>query len=765
MIKNKKILTSMNKMKLISLAAVIGIVVLFAQQNANASELKDQWTTQYGGDQSDSLNTMIKTNDGGYIAVGVTYGNITQSTSFGKADGWVLKVSSTGEVEWSKQYGGTENDYFSSIVQTSDGGYIIAGNTQGSVYGNTSHGSDDAWILKISADGTVEWTKQYGSSSYETLDSIQIAVDGGYIATGTTQGDMSPNVSHGYFDAFVLKIGSDGSEEWVKQYGTALQDTPTFIQSTSDGGYILSGYTKGIVGGGSSFGTFDGWLLKLSSDGSEQWSKQYGTTGEDILRQVRETTDGGFVATGYFSSTYGSNDGWILKTDSNGVQEWSKWYGNAQYEFLSSIEQTNDGGYVAAGQSYQGSQYDGWLLKVDETGTQQWSKFYGGEKSDSFNTVIPLTDESFVLAGATSNSLNGNTNLGFDDGLIMKLNVVYDLSFDLNGGEGDIPTTQSLEKGMLANEPLNPNKADFAFAGWNTAIDGSGIAWDFTSTTMPSNDVTLYAQWNALYQLQFDVNGGEGSAPITQSLIEGALANVVSNPTRDGYAFKEWNTALDGSGLSWDFNATTMPANDLVLYAQWDVLYALQFDLNGGDSITPATQSLVEGANAQDVALPTKEGYTFVGWNTAIDGTGIDWDFATSTMPNKDVTLYAQWEKNINPIIEYTLSFDLNGGQGMVPLHQKLEEGKNATQPTNPTRSAYTFNGWNEAQDGSGKTWNFETSTMPNKDVTLYAQWTVNQTPSTGDVSNTTLFISLLGLAGITILLVNKRKFSNRNKD
>lgn len=677
--KNRNFLLNISKIKVLILAIIIGIVMLFAQQNANALGLKDQWTLQYGGAKGDSLATIVKTNDGGYIAVGLTYGDVGQSTSFGKADGWILKVSSEGTMEWSKQYGGTENDYLSSIAQTSDGGYIVAGDTEGGVDGNTSYGDTDGWILKISDNGTTEWSKQYGSSSTDNLESIQVAVDGGYIATGVTLGTIGTATSLGYFDGYVLKISNDGTEQWVKQYGTPSHDSLTSIQSTTDGGYIVSGYTNGKVGSGSSFGTFDGWLLKISSTGAEQWSKQYGTSGEDLLRGVRQTNDGGFVAVGHFSSPFGSNDGWILKTDSSGAQEWSKLYGNSQYEFLSSVEQTNDGGYVAVGKSYQSSQYDGWLLKINDTGTTEWSKFYGTGVSDTFNSVIPLNDESFVVAGATSGSMNGSTNLGLDDGFVMKLNVVYDLEFDLNGGEGNTPLTQSLEKGMLAKKPDSPSKEKFAFVGWNTAQDGNGISWDFSSTVMPASDTILYAQWSELYQLQFDLNGGTGTTPAVQTLIEGAIASEVNQPTKDGYSFKGWNTAQDGSGTNWNFKSTTMPANNVTLYAQWNKLYQLQFDLNGG--------------------------------------------------------------------------------QGVAPDNQKLNEGKKANKPANPSREGYEFKEWNTKKDGSGQTWNFITDIMPASNMTLYAQWTKNNLPDTGFSNTEFLFSTLLALAGVALVVVNKKRY------
>ena len=164
--------------------------------------------------------------------------------------------------------------------------------------------------------------------------------------------------------------------------------------------------------------------------------------------------------------------------------------------------------------------------------------------------------------------------------------------------------------------------------------------------------------------------------------------------------------------------------------------YTLSFDVNGGHSSTkPADQVLEVGELAAQPTRPTKDGYEFTGWNTAQDGSGTTWDFATTTMPSNDVTLYAQWTV-VTPITTYTLSFDVNGGDvDKQPKDQVLEAGELATAPATPTRKGYTFTGWNTVQNGSGTTWHFTTMTMPSHDITLYAQWR-KDTPTGTDNGN-----------------------------
>ncbi|MBP2099770.1 InlB B-repeat-containing protein [Enterococcus rivorum] len=157
--------------------------------------------------------------------------------------------------------------------------------------------------------------------------------------------------------------------------------------------------------------------------------------------------------------------------------------------------------------------------------------------------------------------------------------------------------------------------------------------------------------------------------------------------------------------------------------------FGLSFDLNGGSGIVPATQFLTEGELAASVETPTREGNRFLGWNTAQDGSGIDWDFTATAMPANDVTLYAQWTENFNLAYFYHLNFDLNGGDGVVPETQKIEKDQLAIKPTDPSRKNYIFKGWNTAKNGNGLIWDFATTAMSANDVTLYAQWEENSDP------------------------------------
>jgi hypothetical protein len=205
------------------------------------------WAKTYGGGDFDGADSIQQTTDGGYIVAGKT-------GSFGAGDGdiWVLKLNASGDVVWQKTYGGGGWDEAFSIQQTTDGGYIVAGTT-----GSFGAGGDDGWVLKLNASGDVVWQKTYGGKEWDEASSIQQTTDGGYIVAGTTG-----SFGAGGYDFWVLKLNASGDVVWQKTYGGGDHDEATSIQQTSDGGYIVAGWTKSFGAGGSDF-----WVLKLDASG------------------------------------------------------------------------------------------------------------------------------------------------------------------------------------------------------------------------------------------------------------------------------------------------------------------------------------------------------------------------------------------------------------------------------------------------------------------------------------------------------------------
>ena len=311
------------------------------------------WQKSYGGTGDNDGSEMIQqTSDGGYIVAAHT-------SSFGEGydDGCIIKLNSNGTIAWQKTYGSWHGDFTPVIQKTSDGGYIVAGDTWSS-----GAGANDYWLLKLNSDGTIAWQKTYGGSGNEdSAGSIMQTTDGGYIVAAETN-----SFGAGNQDLWVLKINSDGTVNWQKTYGGSDDDFPGPIHQTADGGYIMAGETKSFGAG-----NYDTWVLKLNPDGTVNWQKTYGGSDDDNPSSIQLTSDGGYIVVGDTRSFgAGGSDLWMLKLGSSGNVQWQKTYGGTLEDIGNSVQQTSDGGYIVAGytESFGVGGADFWVLKIDSDG-------------------------------------------------------------------------------------------------------------------------------------------------------------------------------------------------------------------------------------------------------------------------------------------------------------------------------------------------------------------------------------------------------------
>ncbi|MFP3593598.1 T9SS type A sorting domain-containing protein [Chryseobacterium sp. SIMBA_038] len=416
-----------------------------------------EWQKSLGGTNSDRAHTIIQTADGGYMISGASNSNNGNVTgNHGSQDYWLAKLNSTGNLQWQKSLGGTGTDYGSSIVQTADGGYVVAGTSDsnnGNVTGN--HGLTDGWVLKLNSDaGIIYWQKSFGGTNYDVINQMIPTTDGGYIFAGNSSsnnGDVPGN--NGYVDYWIVKINSDGNVQWKKSLGGTGDDRATCIVQTSDGGYAVAGYAEnnnGDVTG--NHGSKDYWILKLNTDGGViYWKKSFGGTYQELPRSIVQTSDGGYIVAGSASSNdgdvtgnHGSDDSWIVKLNSTGDLQWQKALGGTKVDDASSIIQTADGGYLAVGSTTSNDgqvtgyhapsstgpgesplSYDYWAVKLSTTGNIVWQKCLGGSGSDEATSVIQTTDGGYVIAGS-SNSTNGDVSGNHGDYDIWVVKLVQD---------------------------------------------------------------------------------------------------------------------------------------------------------------------------------------------------------------------------------------------------------------------------------------------------------------------------------------------------
>jgi hypothetical protein len=269
----------------------------------------------------------------------------------------LVKTDAYGNMEWNKTYGGPEYDVAYSVIQTTDGGYVLAGHTS-----SFASGDSDAWVIKTDENGCMEWNQTYGGPGYDEAFSVIQTVDGGYAVVGQTH-----SFSAGYADFWLVKTDEYGNMMWTQKYGGTEYDIPSSVIQTSDGGYALAGTTNDTPRPE----IYDFWLVKTDAYGNMEWSKQYGGLDQEHAYSVIQTSDGGYALAGdtnLFDAD--GRDVWLVKTDAHGNMEWSKTYDGPGADVAYSLVQTSDEGYIMAGETtfFASDDSDFWVIKTDKFG-------------------------------------------------------------------------------------------------------------------------------------------------------------------------------------------------------------------------------------------------------------------------------------------------------------------------------------------------------------------------------------------------------------
>ncbi len=384
--------------------------------------------------------------------------------------------------QWDYRFGGTKNDFLFSLQQTFDGGYILGGWTRSGMGGDktqinwdTTNASEDYWIVKIDSVGNKQWDKRFGGKSYDTF---------------------------------------------------------TCLQQTNDEGYLLGGYSKSGIGGDKTQANWnaaaDYWIVKIDSIGVKEWDKRFGGIHVDELYSLQQTFDGGYILGGNSFSgvsgdktqpSWGSDDFWIVKTDSAGNTQWDKRFGGISHENLKSIIQTYDGGYLLGGSTSSVVSgditqpnwdtippfftVDFWIIKIDSFGKKLWDKRYGGTSNDNLFSMQQTVDGGFILGGLSNSGIDGNktqVSWGSTDFWIVKIDSNGNKLWDKDYGGVSHEFTfggivQTADKGYLmagqSNSDSSGNKSENNLSPmetWVVKTDCNGnIQWERTLQILGKN--------------------------------------------------------------------------------------------------------------------------------------------------------------------------------------------------------------------------------------------------------------------------------------
>lgn len=346
-----------------------------------------RWRKNYGSEMLDAGYSVCPSESGGFAVVGFTY-----SPDY---DMRLYHLNGEGQKLWRKNYGGSGSDSGASICRTIDGGFIIGGNTT-----SYTNGGLDFLVYKLDGEGRKQWRKNYGGENWEKFSTVIQTSDGGHLLLGE-----SATYTHGQWDFIVYKIDASGRKQWRKNYGGIAPDATQIVikenhsgqvVQTRDGGYIFCGASESYTSGGTDF-----IVYKVDASGAKLWRKNYGGLFDDEATSIQQTTDGGYIVAGlsgtYTHGTPGTDlDFLIYKVDASGNKQWRKFYGGMYQDAGLSIQQTADRGYIFAGwsQSYvngtPGVDIDVLVYKLDANGVKQWRKNFGGSEYDKGYSILEV---------------------------------------------------------------------------------------------------------------------------------------------------------------------------------------------------------------------------------------------------------------------------------------------------------------------------------------------------------------------------------------
>ncbi|MAU71036.1 MAG: hypothetical protein CMP77_15200 [Flavobacterium sp.] len=402
-------------------------------------------TVTFGGSLNDSGKALVKTNDGGFAVLGHTQSNDgdVSDKDAEDFDFWLMKFDAQSGLEWTKSYGGSENDRGSDLVQTADGGFALLGFSESSNRDVSENGGSlDYWLAKIDANGNLLWQKSFGYKGRDEGISLIETKDQGYLLVGVLdvtasegQGNQTAR-NHAGGDYWAVKINSSGDIEWSQYYGGTFTDTAYDVVEMNEGGYLIVGSSDSFdVDISDNKGTYDFWVVRITDIGELLWEKNFGGSEIDEAKAIIPTFDGNFLIVGDtrsndqdVSSNKGAADIWVVKIDGAGDLVWEQTYGGSGFDAASSVVAASDGGYLIAGNSRSGDgdlqsnqgQNDAWVLKINDEGIIVWQRSVGGSQIDLAAAVIELNGEKVLAVGeSASDDFDVNQNKGFTDVLLL----------------------------------------------------------------------------------------------------------------------------------------------------------------------------------------------------------------------------------------------------------------------------------------------------------------------------------------------------------
>jgi hypothetical protein len=629
------------------------------------------WTRTFGGNGTDQANAIIQTSDGGYAVAGWT-----DSFGAGSRDFYLVKTDANGNFNWSMCYGGPGDDEAHAIVQTGDGGFAIAGRTGSGVAGNY-----DAWLVKTDGQANMQWNQVYGGSGDDCAYSI-VATATGYVLGGYT-------TSAGSVDFWLFSVNSTGGLEWSRTYGDAGYSAAYSIIQTNDGGYALAGYTNSSVSGF--------WLVKTDSLGNEEWNATY-AGGIDGGCSVVQTSDGGYAIAGTTAQGVGASEFYLVKAAGDGTFQWGQTYDGPGYAHAYCLAQSPDG-YLLAGSvySFSGDYEQVFAVETDVSGIALLNRTFGYPGYCAAYSMVSKGNDEYVVAGTASWPERGTQ--GFD-ALVMDVLVSTQCSLTIVNGPGGHtnPDAGTYEYGYMENVTVTA-VADDGYMLNQWLLDGNGWGGgDQTTVTMDGNHVLqpLFALAPSSVTLTINATAGGTTSPPPGNYTYGYKANVTVTAIPDsGYIFDYW---MNGFWLMGNQNPNMiMMTQNVSLEAVFENASSAQRTLTitaaAGGTTDPPPGNYTYGymANVTVTAIPD-DGYVFDHW-TSIYGDNFGTQNPLMLMMNWNFTIQPLFENATSGPRTLTIWSVSNGTTNPPPGTYTYNYGENVTVTAIPQNGIY-FGGW-----------------------------------------------------------------------
>ncbi|MBL7722633.1 MAG: gliding motility-associated C-terminal domain-containing protein [Chitinophagaceae bacterium] len=566
---------------------LIALVLLLTPLGMKAQVPPQQWSRHYGGADVDIPYSIKFTTDGGTIVAGYTDsrgGDVSPQPNREYWDLWVLKLDQCGNIQWERSFGGTGYESARDILQTSDGGYMVLGETNSTDGGviNGYGGTKDIWLLKLSASGNLEWQKRYGGTGLDIGNHIASTTDGGFLiaaSSSSNDGDIRGNHSTGtYTDGVLMKINAGGVLQWSRCYGGSKNEE-LFDIEVINGTTFIAGFTNSVDGDiPPNQKNYDVWLLAIDAGGNKVLSKIYGGSQNDVAYCMSKGANGSLTLAGYTTSTdgdvsgaKGSQDYWVINVDQRGRLNWQKVLGGTDAEYAKTIITDRDSSYIIGGVTYSDDgdvtgalgEGDFWTIKLSPSGDVLWKRNWGGSDNDHLRFMIrnPVRNEYYLAGDSESGDGDFSNAQGDADFAVIKLKIPEILSRDsavcninsFTPFQDTIPDICGYDSAFVRYNPVplsgpfdSVRTSDTIFIGQSVTLHANGngtITWNSHSTLSCTNctDPVATPQTTTVYTaINRSPDGCQVSDQFTVVVLNDALVNIPTGFTPNGDGLNDY---------------------------------------------------------------------------------------------------------------------------------------------------------------------------------------------------------------------------------